>query len=187
MADLTQAMFDKLLRRLDPDRDRAGEKYNGLQLRLVKLFQWRGRALPERHAQEVINRVAQRIDEGEEIADLDKYVNVVARYVLLETLRQQEKERQAHDRLTEPPDPPPDPAERDREDDCFRDCLGGLPAGERRLMEEYFQGEKSAKIENRKQMAGRLGISPNALRIRCLRVRERLKACFRECAGRPAA
>ena len=37
---LTQAAFDGLLAMLDSDRDKAGEKYEFIRLKLLKYFQW---------------------------------------------------------------------------------------------------------------------------------------------------
>jgi hypothetical protein len=61
---LTAEAFDKLLVSLDPDRERAGEKYEHLRGGLVCLFEWRGAPFPEDHADEVINRVARKLGEG---------------------------------------------------------------------------------------------------------------------------
>src|ERR1051326_5706272 len=63
---LTQQAFDALLACLDSDRERAAEKYETLRLKLVKFFEWRACAVAAQDlADEVINRVARRIDGGE--------------------------------------------------------------------------------------------------------------------------
>ena len=43
--NLTREGLDRLLARLDPDLERAGEKYRNLHRKLVKLFEWRRRLL----------------------------------------------------------------------------------------------------------------------------------------------
>src|ERR671938_30866 len=63
-AALTAEAFTKLLARLDPDRERAGEKYEELRRTLVKFFEWRGAPFPEDQADETFNRVARKLDEG---------------------------------------------------------------------------------------------------------------------------
>ncbi len=148
MRDLTEEMFEKLLLRLDADRDRAGEKYNGIQRKLGKLFQWRGFAFPEKGAQEVINRLAKRIGEGEQIVDIDKYVNVITKHVLLEFMRQQARDHAGHELLLQALRSQTDPEELERQDECFVQCMQTLSAAERRLIGDYFQGEKTAKIES---------------------------------------
>ena len=44
-----------------------------------------------------------------------------------------------------------------------------------------WQEEKRAKINFRKQMADRLGVGLNALRIRTYRIRTRLEECLIKC------
>jgi len=48
------------------------------------------------------------------------------------------------------------------------------------LILRYYQGEQRAKIENRRALAERLGLTINALRIRASRIRSRLEACVIE-------
>jgi len=56
-------------------------------------------------------------------------------------------------------------------------CLQQLDADERTLILEYYQGEQRTKIEQRRKLAARLGLTPNALSIRACRIRGRLEAC----------
>src|SRR5215813_2743958 len=90
---LTQDAFDQFLSLLDLDRDRAGEIYETLRRNLVQLFIWRGCRDPEAHADETINRIIRKIDEGEEIRDLISYAHGVARRLLLEIFKKQEREQ----------------------------------------------------------------------------------------------
>ena len=60
---LTKEAFDSLLSWLDPDREWAGEKYEVIRARLIKVFAYRGCHTPEELADETINRVAKKIDE----------------------------------------------------------------------------------------------------------------------------
>lgn len=46
---------------------------------------------------------------------------------------------------------------------------------------QYYQGEKGAKIENRKKSTDRLKISIATLRMRALRLREGLQSCVEDC------
>ena len=64
---------------------------------------------------------------------------------------------------------------------CFRKCLGDLPEDNRILILKYYEGEKSAKITNRKKMADELGINLVALRSRARHIRERIEDCVNEC------
>ncbi len=58
---LTQAALDSLLAWLDPDRDRAGAKYEAIRTRLIKVFVCRGCPEAEDLADETINRVASKL------------------------------------------------------------------------------------------------------------------------------
>jgi hypothetical protein len=52
---------------------------------------------------------------------------------------------------------------------------------------QYYQENKQAKIDHRKQLAAGLGVGLNTLRIRAYRIRARLEQCMDECLGdRPA-
>jgi DNA-directed RNA polymerase specialized sigma24 family protein len=67
---------------------------------------------------------------------------------------------------------------------CLRNCLQTLSTDNRELILQYYQGEKGEKIQNRKKLMDRLGIPVNTLRMRALRLRERLQSCVEECVGR---
>jgi DNA-directed RNA polymerase specialized sigma24 family protein len=178
---LTQEAFDQFLSLLDLDRDRAGEIYETLRRNLVQLFIWRGCRDPEAEADETINRVIRKIDEGEEVRDVIAYAHGVARRLLLEIFKKQEREQIGIDEL------PPLVAQPERQDDdeasvlCLRRCLNRLPEESRQLIVLYYQGDKSAKIENRKRLAESLRITLNALRYRAFDLRQRLQGCIERC------
>jgi len=56
-----------------------------------------------------------------------------------------------------------------------------LEAEDRELIVGYYHGEQRAKINNRRAMAAKLGVSMNALSIRACRIRDKLEACVRKC------
>ena len=58
---LTQEALNELLAWLDPDRERAGQKYEEIRRSLVKIFAWRKCSDPEGMADATINIVAQKI------------------------------------------------------------------------------------------------------------------------------
>jgi DNA-directed RNA polymerase specialized sigma24 family protein len=181
--DLTPKAFDHFLSLLDLDRDRAGESYEALRRNLIQLFIWRGCRDPESHADETINRVIRKIDEGEEVRDVIAYAHGVARRLLLEVFKKQEREQIGIDEL------PPlvaQPEEQDNETGvlCLRRCLNRLPEESRQLIVLYYQGEKSAKIENRKRLAEGLSVTLGALRYRAFDLRQRLQGCIERCMGR---
>jgi hypothetical protein len=70
---LTRDGLDRLLVCLDPDRERAGARYEAIRQRLVRLFRWRGAADPEVLADETIDRVAARLSAGASLFARDPY------------------------------------------------------------------------------------------------------------------
>src|SRR6185369_8477333 len=67
---------------------------------------------------------------------------------------------------------------------CLRTCLNALSIENRQLIAEYYEGEKGDKIQNRKKLVEKLGIPVNTLRMRALRLRDRLQGCVEECLSR---
>jgi DNA-directed RNA polymerase specialized sigma24 family protein len=191
---LTQEAFDRLLARLDPDLERGGQRYESIRRGLITFFECRGSSSPEDHADETINRVARRLMEGKEIytGNPADYFYGVARYVLKE--HWSAPSAASLDSPASVPHPSQDPEElgerhfeRRRDEqrlDCLERCLDELAPKDRDLIGAYYQGETSVKIQNRKQLAEKLAIPLNALRIRALRIREKLEACVAQCMDR---
>lgn len=178
---LDQAAFDKLLAHLDVDRERAGENYEIIRRKLVRFFEWRGSVVPEDHADQVINRVAKKIDEGEKIRDFKNYFYGVARMVFLESLKEQDKEAAALEHLPQPQTDVDKGDESEPRLECLEMCLRELTAENRELIIQYYRKERGAKIENRKALAEVLGIQLNALRIRAHRIKSKLEECINDC------
>ncbi len=184
---LSAEALARFLAGLDPDYDRAGEKYESLRVTLMKFFDWRGAHFPEECADETINRVIRKLDEGDTIRDIPTYCHGVARMVLLEKLKGPESRRADFEEL-----PPaalaalvaPDPEEKDERQDCFERCLKELPVESRQLILQYYSDEKREKIDRRLAIAGRLGIPLNALRSRAQRIRNRLEECVNGCMNK---
>jgi DNA-directed RNA polymerase specialized sigma24 family protein len=195
---LTPEGFDALLTQLNPDRDRAGEIYETIRRKLVRLFEWRGCGSPEDLTDETINRVARRLAEGVELRSSDPYGYFcgVAHLVYKEVLRRASREHRA---LAEGGGWPPvnfeDGGESsDRRLDCLRRCLGQLTPEQRDLVLRYHQGKSDPgrsdqgrseqgenNIRNRQKLADEAGIPMNALRIRVHRLRRKLESCVHAC------
>ncbi len=181
---LTKEALDALLGSLDPNPDLAGEKYLLIRRNLVRFFEGRRCQFAEDHADEAINRVAKRLAEGEEIRDFNGYSYGVARLLLLEILKDRAREERALKELPALRLVHGDPADDDREQDrleCLTRCLEGLPAEGRKLIVRYYQGDKQARIENRKKLGAEMRIPNQALRSRAVRLREKLEGCLSTC------
>jgi DNA-directed RNA polymerase specialized sigma24 family protein len=182
---LTQDAFDRLLDSLGPDRDTAGDRYLEIRRNLVRLFEWRGCFAPDEYADETINRCAKKISEGEEIRDVATYCIGVARMVLREMSRDRSKQALPLEEAPEPRVPPAEPESNpEGRLECLRRCLGQLSPETRSLILHYYQGDKGDKIKNRKGLTELLGIPASTLRMRALRVRERLQLCAESCMQR---
>lgn len=191
-ASLTREGLEALLAYLDPDRERAGEKYERIRRRLVKLFECRGIPLPEESADETIDRVARRLAAGEQIhaAEPGAYFYGVARNVLRELWARQREQRTAPEVVatSPPPDLEDDPEGAESRAACLGKCLATLPSETRKLVVEYYrQGGGARKISGRKDLAAKMGISINTLWVRAHRARGRLERCVRECLDREGA
>lgn len=178
---LTKESFDALLAWLDTNPDSAALKYEQIRTRLIKMFVCRGCVEPEDLADETIDRVARRLNDIEATYSGEpvRYFYGVAHKIQLEYLRIR-------------PLPPPPPLEDDedkdeREYECLEHCMQKLPPEHRQLVLQYYEEERGAKIDNRKQLAEQLGIAANALRIRVCRIRASLFECVQKCMHTAAA
>jgi RNA polymerase sigma factor (sigma-70 family) len=176
--DLTQDAFDRFLTWLDPNRERAAKKYEEIRRKLIKIFTCRGCAEAEDLTDETINRVIRKAQDmiDSYVGDPALYFYGVARNVHLEHVRKSPATL---------PLPPADlPEQKELESECLEKCMGQLSDEQRHWVLEYYKDEKRAKIDHRKEMAERLGIAPNALRIRMHRIRASLQNCVGSCLER---
>lgn len=181
---LTQESFDRMLLALDSDRESAAEKYLTIRSNLTRFFEWRGCSFPEDHADETFNRVAKKIVEGEEIQNPAGYAMGVARLLLLEIIRGRQREQSALNELGTASEAYTASDDREQRLTCLSSCLESLSSDNRELILQYYQGERSDKIRSRKNLTEQLGIPVNALRMRALRLRERLQVCVEDCLER---
>jgi len=173
--------FEELLRALGPDRGSAALRYESLRQRLVKFFTWERCSFPEDRADEVINRFARRLAEGETVTNAENYCHGIARLVVLESRLEMSRMRETSGELQRLAGPS---ARTESETEiCLGKCLEALEASQREFLLAYYEGEKSQRIENRLRLAEKLGISLNSLRNRALRLREKVENCTRRCGG----
>ena len=175
-SDLTQESFDRLLRWLDLDRERAGAKYERIRSQLIKMFTCRACTIPEELADATINRVAGKLHEivDSYSGDPALYFFGVGHNIHLEYLKKKPVEL-----------PAPPPAETSELADlrfsCLDRCMDMLSAENRVLIMTYYGEGDQAKNEHKRELARRLGIGSNALCIRAYRIRDRLRKCVSDC------
>lgn len=174
--EVTREKFTDLLAWLSPDPSRAGEEYERLRFRLSTFFAQRRSPFAEELADETINRVALRLGE-EAIENRLAYCYGVARNVYRESLRRERRHVDlAEVSLAAPPEPEPGFS-----GECLDKCLAELPAESRELLLEYFSETRQAKIDLHRQLAERLATTQTALRMRVMRLKQRLRLCVQEC------
>src|ERR1041385_9469240 len=146
---LTQDAFDRLLIALGGDRDSGSEKYLEIRSNLTRFFEWRGCPFPEDHADETFNRIAKKIDEGEDILNPGGYAMGVARLLLLEILKSRQREQSALNEIGTAGETYV--ADDDGEDrlECLRDCFQTFSPHNRELIFQYYQGGKREKNRDR--------------------------------------
>lgn len=183
---LTGQAFEKLLGLFDPDPDIAAIRYEEMRRRLRKFFDWNRTKDPDELVDETFDRAARRIDEGVEVRNAASYLTGIARLLLKEYWV-------AHASKTEEIGDQPaggdtrlEPEEEEREESdqrlqCLEDCTGSLAQIECQRVLQYYSGEKREKIDNRIRMAREMGVTLGNLRVRMLRLRERLEKCILEC------
>lgn len=174
-----------LLSWLDRNRETAGQKYEKIRRRLIRIFIGRGCFEAEQLADETFDRVTRKLPELADsyTGEPTLYFYGVADKIHLEWLRQQKKIKQL---------PLPEPDDSDKtaleiEYECLETCLEKLPADQHRLIVGYYKEEKSAKIENRRKLADFFGMTANALQVKTLRIRSRLKECLRNCIAQKSS
>ena len=188
---LTAGGFERLLERLHPEREQAGEKYERLRARLRRFFQYRGCAADEQASDETLNRIARRLEEGETIRaeDVLAYALGVARNVLREYWARPDAGWRTLEDLGPREPAAVEEAEPDQEEDrrwaCFDRCLNALDPAQRELVLEYYEWGRAQRIGSRKDLCRRLGLSLNAVRIRAHRIRTSLERCLRGCLAEP--
>lgn len=182
-AAISREEFDALLDWLDHNREVAGQKYEKIRQRLIRIFIGRGCFESEEIADATINRVTRKLPEiiGGYAGEPIRYFYGVADKIYLEWLRKQKKidsfEPPETGNFSEPE------IESEREYECLENCLKTLPPAQRELIVDYYKEEKRAKIELRRALAKKLKISVSALQVKTCRIRANLLECVRNCVG----
>ena len=172
--------FDSLLQWLNPDRERAAEKYLAIRQSLIKIFTWKGSADAEALADETLDRVMSRVSElrGTYEGDPSLYVYGVARNVLKEQRRAQVKSVELADSV---PENRTTDIDNERINVCMERCLASLSPSNRTLVLDYYSRDRMEKISNRNELADRLHIAPQQLRVQMFRIRNKLSKCIETC------
>ena len=180
--------FEEILAWLDPDREVAGAMYVQLRHDLAKIFTWNRCSDPEEQTDEVFDRVARRVHELRKtfVGDPRLFFYKVARNIVKEMPKRRKKEESLEDRKVSEAIVTSDTDEETAQmrEECLNSCLQELSKEKRELILSYYAGEKHAKIQHRTELAKRLGISVETLRVRAYRIRGELEHCIEQCLDR---
>jgi DNA-directed RNA polymerase specialized sigma24 family protein len=175
--------LESLIKLLDAESEGPpGSGYQLLRLKLIKYFEWQRCIAAEELADETIDRVARKIAEGQQIDNLRGFSYGVARLVFKEYERAQRRQLRAFASLPTSTDEVdcPNEAEEPRLD-CHKKCLKELPEAERDLIIAYCKPDGRPKKERRRDLAAKLGIKIENLRLKAFRIREKLDKCSTDC------
>jgi DNA-directed RNA polymerase specialized sigma24 family protein len=174
---LTKEPFDALLEWLDPDPEKAGQRYEIIRAGLIRIFVSKGLSDAENYTDQAIDRVVKRLPEiqADYVGEPARYFHGVARNLILEARRRREV---ATDEL--PQFPTHEPGKSDTAE-CLSKCLRELPQDKREFILDYHLYQGHSKIEHHRQMAVELSITEGALRTRAHHLRVNLEKCVRRC------
>jgi DNA-directed RNA polymerase specialized sigma24 family protein len=161
-----------------------GTGYQSIRIKLIRYFEWQRCVAAEELTDETIDRVAKRIAQGQQIENLGGFFYGVARFVLKEFQREEQKQQRA---LANLPKSTEDVSNEEEDDEaqlrreCNKKCLKELTEAERDLIIPYCQPDGRSKKERRQNLATKLGIKSENLRLKVFRIREKLDKCVADC------
>src|SRR5687768_7102752 len=137
---LSPDAFHRLLERFSPDREAAAQEYERVRRMLLNFFGWRGSPNPGDEVDETLDRVARKLEEGEAVEHVHRYIYGVARRVFSESTKKRERERAMLHELGTLPVGRSNRLNEDRSA-CLESCLPHLSGEDRLLVAEYYEGQ----------------------------------------------
>ncbi|MEO6725479.1 MAG: sigma-70 family RNA polymerase sigma factor [Blastocatellia bacterium] len=177
----------KLLECLDPNLEIAGEKYEDERRKLIRYFERRGVISPDELADITLDRVAQKLEDGEDIVNIGAYCYTAAHWILKEYWRRDENNVSSIediDLIKLTVDNSVEIEEKELSLNCLDLCLKNLSLETRDLIVEYYRADRRQRIKVRQAMANRLGINREALSNRMQRLRKKLEECIENCQAK---
>ncbi len=179
--------FNRFLRWLHPETEQAAHEYEALRRRVIGWLERRGCSASEELADEAFDRVMRRVAVAEDPSAIKSipYFHTVVSHLYLEYA-----ETYAKKRGEQLPEDWGETVQRLAEDNpedrfhCLDNCLQTLPTTNRELVLAYYQQNKQAKIDGRKELADQFGLTLNLLRVQVHRIRGSLQKCVTDCLQR---
>ena len=183
--ELSPDNFNEILAWLNPDRDVAGAMYVRLRYDLAKIFTWNRCPDPEGLTDVVFDRVGKKVRQLRQTYEGDPrlYFYGVARNLIKENTKNL-KALVSLDGIDLPDSSGSgDELESEAVENCLQECLQKLDSEKRELILNYYAKDKQAKIDQRTEMARKLGTSVETLRVRVYRLRVMLEECIERCVN----
>lgn len=176
---IDEIAFEKLLLWLDPNRNKAGIIYKDIHTRLEKFFECRRCYHAEVCADETLDRVGKKLNNGEQIEADDKYRYClgVARNVQKECWKIKPPVRIDEKLEPVPIDDPGQEESYKQKIKCQRECFENLSHDDQVLIILYLEGKK----REREKLAKLYRITLETLRLRVFRIRQELRECQKKC------
>lgn len=170
--------FTKFLAFLSADEDEGARLYEDLRARLTRYFRLRGLNDCDEAADDALDRVMRKLEEGEEIKDYLRYSYGVARLVAIEKIKRRRAVSVDTDALVLSA-PEDEPADEDARLDVLRTCLQKLDDQSRQLLLDYYDiGPR--RLDLRETLAQKNNLNINSLRLRVFRMKKQLQTCVEE-------
>src|SRR5215218_8350938 len=175
--------FDEILAWLHADRNEAANIYVQLRYDLTRIFAWNRCADPEGLTDEVFDRVARKVHDVRPIFDGDPklFFYGIARNLIKESPKRIKKQVSIEDMDLPAREAAVEDESATRREECLHVCLQELSAEKRELILAYYAKEKQAKIDHRTELARKMEISVETLRVRVHRIRGTLEKCIEQC------
>jgi DNA-directed RNA polymerase specialized sigma24 family protein len=176
--------LDGLLARLDPDRDRAGEKYEDLRGKLIGFFE-RHECHPAQYwADQTLAILAKKNQRGG-LADVIAFAFGIARKVRFTAQHNMRRETPLDDAATGPivagneENRLIEQIDRETRLRWLERCMRRLATEDSSLVLDYYAAEAISNKEHRQKIAQRFGLTAQALRTRASRLRDKLEECVK--------
>ena len=189
---LSEDAFRRLLAFIDADPQQAAGAYQQIHSKLARFFEWKGCVPGVEFADETMDRLARRLEQGLESQPGNPYLYIhgIAQNIARERWRRgpfpQSIEEVAPKHVSVPSFQPQltkaRTADTDRRLVCLHECLDRLAPSHRELLVAYHLEGSGVHISRRRDLAARLNLPAAALRLRVYRIRQQLTRCVTRCA-----
>lgn len=153
-----------------------------MRFRLGAFFQARQCLFADDLVDTVFDRVATKLEHGK-FENKKAYMFGVARNVYLEYVRKEPWKNELDETRISDATPHDDAFDLEETQTKLDGCLDELSGEERDLVLQYMSGNGADKIKNRAAMTKAYGTSVQALRMRVVRIKRRLRRCLEKCAA----